>query len=760
MSVRQAPETWAGVQAWLDSRRGRSPLMLQTSNIALGEPLPSSHALSPVELLFRSIAIVRRHFVLCASVPAVFLVFAIIYLIVTPPEFTATSVMVIDPRKSATQTPGSQSQLADTPIDNLTVESQTEILKSENIALKVISDLKLLDDPEFNQSSAIAAVFGWLMSWVRTAPPPTEVEQTQAVVEQFGKRLSIKRLGVTFVFELGFTLADKEKAAQIANAVAEAYVDDQLQAKANSTSRAGTWLQDRLKELGKQASEAERAVVDFRIKNNIIDTGGRLMSEQQLAELNSQLALASANASEASAKFARIQDIMQSDLPDANVTDALHNEVIIKLRNQYTDLQKRQADLTNRLGPSHQAVINVSADMRELSRSIKQELQRIAAGYRSDYEIAKSRVDSIQKSLSELVSKSNTTNQAQIELKALDSAAQSYRTLYDTFLQRYMESVQQQSFPLTEARVITKATPPLKKSKPKTLLTLLAALVGGGAVGFGMAWVREVLDRTLRTTEEVRTALGVPCISTVPMLEPGGRLSPLFTGISHLGEVVARPMSRFAESMRAIKVAIDFFPAAKKPQVIGFVSALPGEGKSTISANFAALVACSGARAILVDGDLRTSTLTGRLTPGARKGLVDLLSGRQAEGSLVRLDHLHCDFIPAVQGNAVAHSNELISSGAMHALLEKLKTRYDYVIVDLPPLVPVTDARAAADLFDCFVMVVEWGATSAEVVQNGFHASPRITTKTVGAVLNKVHPTAGAYYENTGYSDTAYSYHR
>jgi succinoglycan biosynthesis transport protein ExoP len=731
--------------------------MLQTSNISLGEPLQSPHLLSPVEILFRAIAIVRRHLKLCASVPAVFLILAMLYLVVTPPQFTATTVMAIDPRKSATATPGSSSQTQDIPVDNLTVESQTEMLQSENISLKVIKDLKLLDDPEFNEPSMIGSAVGWLMSWFRDVPPPTDSERERAIVEQFSKRLSVKRVGVTFMFEIGFTLPDKVMAAQIANAVANAYVEDQLQAKYEVAARAGTWLQDRLKELSKETSEAERAVVDFRIKNNIVDTGGRLMSEQQLAELNSQLALASASASEASAKLSRIQDIMQSDLPDANVTDALHNEVIVKLRNQYTDLQKREAYLIEKVGPTHQAVAQVRGDMRELTRSIKQELQRIAAGYRSDYEIGKSRVESIQKSLTELVAKANTANQAQTQLKALDSTAQSYRTLYDTFLQRYMESVQQKSFPLTEARVITKATPPLKKSKPKTLITLLVALVGGGVVGFGAAWIREIFDRTLRTTEEVRATLGVPCISTVPLLEAVGRPKPTFAGISHLGEVVARPMSRFAESMRAIKVAIDFFPAARKPQVIGFISALPGEGKSTLSANFAAVVAGSGASAILVDGDLRSSMLSGRLTPGARKGLVDLLSGRQADGSLVRLDHLRCDFIPSVHGNPAAHSNQLIASGAMHALLEKLKTRYDYVIVDLPPLVPVTDAHAAADLFDCFVMVVEWGATSADVVQNGFHASPRITAKTVGAVLNKVHPVAGTYYDNMRYATVTYS---
>src|SRR5215217_6270687 len=161
--------------------------MLQSANVRLAEPLQSSQALSPVELMFRAYSIARRHFALCVSVPAICLILAIIYLIVTPPEFTATSVMLIDTRKSSTATPSSNQQ-QDTPIDNLSVESQTEILKSENIALAVIRDLKLLDDPEFNEPSTIGAVVGWLLSWVRTAPPTTELERTRAVVEQFEKR--------------------------------------------------------------------------------------------------------------------------------------------------------------------------------------------------------------------------------------------------------------------------------------------------------------------------------------------------------------------------------------------------------------------------------------------------------------------------------------------------------------------------------------------------------------------------------------------
>jgi succinoglycan biosynthesis transport protein ExoP len=717
---------------------------------------PRSELLSPAELLFRAVAIVRRHLRICIGVPAAFIVLALIYLLTTSPQFTAISVMVIDMRRSASlQQPGA-SNVVETPIDNPAVESQAEILKSENIALKVIRDLKLIDDPDFMGSSIIGSLIGAVRGLFSRSEPTSEFELMRAAVEQFEKRLTIKRIGVTFVFEIGFTDPSRERAAKIANAVAESYVDDQLEAKYSSAKRAGTWLQDRLKEIGKQAADAERAVVDYKSRNSIVDTGGRLMNEQQLSELNSQLSVARANASEAAAKLARVQDVMRQDVPDANVTDALHNEVIIKLRGQYTDLAKRAADLTNRIGPEHQAVVNVRNDMREVRKSILEELGRIAAGYQSDYQISKARLDSIEASLSKVVSQSETTNKAQVELKELDSAAQSYRTLYDSFLQRYMESVQQQSFPLTEARVVTKATPPLKKSQPKSLITLLGALVGGSVVGFGVAWFRELSDRTLRTANDIEMQLGVACISSVPLLknvnQQPGAAQPL-------ADVVARPSSRFAESIRAIKLAVDFFPGTRKTQVIGVISSLPGEGKSTIAANLAALVADSGARAVLVDGDLRNQTLTKQLAPNVNIGLLEVLVGQPTSRATFQLRDQRCHFIPSVLQKTNPSSSEFISSPKMKALLEHLKAQYDYVIVDLPPLVPVTDARAAADLIDCFIMVVEWGRTSADLVQSSLQMSSRIQAKIVGVALNKVDGATAHHYYSHEFLDSKNAYY-
>ena len=288
-------------------------------------------------------------------------------------------------------------------------------------------------------------------------------------------------------------------------------------------------------------------------------------------------------------------------------------------------------------GANHLAVVNVRNQMQELRHSIFDELQRIAETYKSDYEIAKAREDSVQKSLNEIVSKSQTTHEAQITLHNLDSSAQTARALYDNFLQRYMESIQQQSFPVTEARLITRATQPLYKSSPRTPLIMGGALVAGMMIGIAIGVLREISDRALRTKAQIEEQLQVDCIAVVPLAKD--EVSPVVPRVEDQAEpwvvtrekgllwkVVDSPFSAFAESIRAIKIAVDKSKETKGGKVIGITSSLPNEGKSTIAAALAEITAQSGARTVLVDCDLRNPSLSRKLAPQAELGLYDLVA--------------------------------------------------------------------------------------------------------------------------------------
>jgi polysaccharide biosynthesis transport protein len=412
----------------------------------------------------------RRQYLVVIFCALLAILLGLIYLQHTPPRYTAHAAMIIDTRKG--QVFQNQSILADAPIDLAGIESQVQIVKSENVAASVIKGLHLTEVPEF--VGGAPGSIDRLLAYLRSSPPPprSEFELMRQAIDTFERSLDAVRVGMSYVLDISYTANDPDRAAQIANAVADAYIVDQLDAKFHANRRASNWLQDRVGGLRDQAATAEKAVVTFKRENNIVAAGGKLMNEQQVSDLNTQLVLARARTSETEARLNRIQSITRADASgatfDASVSDALSNPIITKYRQQYLDLVNREADWSTRYGRNHLAVVNLRNQIREIRDSTFAELRRLAETYKSDYEIAKQRQESLEKDLAQAVSQSQESNKAQSPLRELESSAQSLRTLHDNFLQRYTESIQQESFPITEARIISRATRPLSKSGPKT----------------------------------------------------------------------------------------------------------------------------------------------------------------------------------------------------------------------------------------------------------------------------------------------------
>jgi capsular exopolysaccharide synthesis family protein len=464
----------------------------------------------------------RRQYPVIAIATAIMIALGLVHIFTTPPTYSATADLMID--SSPIRLFQQQSMFPQMQVDTGTVESQVEILKSDNIALAVIKKLHLAGDPEFvgGGGGLIGTVMSAIKSLFSTPGPMSEATANHVAIDALHGRLQVERLGLTYIITIAFTSLDPNRAAVIANSLADAYIDDQLESKYQAARRAGTWLQERLGELRAQATTAERAVVAFKNKNNMVDAGGRTINEQQLAELNSQLVLAQSQTSDARAKVDRVQAILTSNSPDATVdatvADTLKDDVINKLRDQYLELARRAADWSAKYGADHLAVVNVRNQMGEIQGSIRAELQRIAETYKSDLEEATQREESVKKQLNQAVAQSQVTNEAQVSLRELQTNAESYQSLYNNFLQRYMESVQQQSFPITEARVISAASAPLGPSGPRTFRVLALATVAGLMFGaMAGAW-REFADRVFRTRNQIEELLQVECIALVPLM--------------------------------------------------------------------------------------------------------------------------------------------------------------------------------------------------------------------------------------------------
>jgi succinoglycan biosynthesis transport protein ExoP len=298
-------------------------------------------------------------------------------------------------------------------------------------------------------------------------------------------------------------------------------------------------------------------------------------------------------------------------------------------------------------------------------------------------------------------------------------------------------------------------------------------------LSFGFAMFREFSDKVFRTSRQVEELLGTNCLAVLPVLkssapaqkldirerqEPAGPRTILRKD-KLLWYVVDSPFSRFTEAVRSLKVAVDLNGTLKENKIIGVTSSLPNEGKSTVAANFAQLIAHAGARVLLIDLDLRNPSLSRSLAPEAR-GMVDVISGKAALGDLLWLDRsTNLSFLPSGATPKLLHTNEIVASTAVKKLFENLRQAYDYIVVDLPPLAPVVDVRATTAIIDSYIYVVEWGRTKIDVVEHNLAGAAGVYDRLLGVVLNKADTTVlgryegyhGNYYYNRYYARYGYT---
>src|SRR3984893_14265322 len=471
--------------------------MLQATSLLTTET-ETGQANSPREAINWVIGILRRQFLVIALIGAVGTSLGALYVLIAPPTYTAEATIVIDPRRVQLFP---KATFSEGQIDGPVLESEIELVKSEPVALAAINALGLAKDPEFLMSRGVlGAVLGFashLFSVGKPTKPLSESQATRGALGVLSKNLTVKRVGFSYNLSIQYRSENSKRAVQIANAIAEAYIAEQLEVKYDWTRRATQWLEGRIEELNQNQKLAEHAVVDFKKDNGMITADGKLVNEQEIADLNSQLATAYKQTSEAKARLDRIDAVIRDDSLNTTtgptVADTLNNPIITQLRARYLETVNREASWSRKYGANHLAVVNLRDQIRELRGSFLEELKRLRESYLSTYAIAKQEEQDLEKRLADAVSRSQPINQAQAPLRALESNAQNYRTMFENFRQRYAESLQQQSFPISDARIITRASLPLNKSGPKLLIVVIAA-VGGFGFGVAVGLLREQLN--------------------------------------------------------------------------------------------------------------------------------------------------------------------------------------------------------------------------------------------------------------------------
>jgi len=753
------------------------------------EPLQSA---ASGALFATYLRIARRQYrvFLCCLLLAV--VIGGLFLLTAQPIFTAGATMMIDARKGGIQ---QKSVLGDTPTDAAAIDSQIGVLTLERdkVGLRVVQKLQLANDKTLVEPSDQSgnALIDLISKPLQNRigglkeKPESEAELTQQAASAVASGLEVKRVGFTYLVTINFSARNSSLVVKVANAAADAYVVAEMDAKYQAIRQASDWLEERYQTLREQASAADRAVIDFKNKNNIVTVGGKLIGDQQIGDINTRVVNARARTDEAQARYSQIEDVLRSQevggTVDATVSDTLNNPIITKLRAQYLDLVNREADWSARFGRDHLAVVNLRNQARDLERSIHEELKRISETYKSDLEVAKKDQQKTERQLADAVSQ--IPNDAQITLRGLESSAQSYRTFYDNFFLNYTESVQQQSSPIPDTQVVSYASGAYK-SYPSTPRVVVMTILGGLVLGIGLVLLREMMDRAFRTSEQVEAALQTECIALIPMVnnirqidsasaqklteDPrpekqlianSGNQITICPGSGSLQFLIDAPFSRFAECIRAIKLAADLRGDRNSAKVIGFTSSLPGEGKSTIATALAGLAGAVGERTILLDCDLRNPALSRLLTPNAAAGIIEVISGgRSLNETIWKEPTTDMAFLPAVNVSYVPNTDQILAGDAMKRLFDLLRTSYEYIIVDLSPLAPVVDVRATTGLIDFYVLLIEWGHTKIEVVQQALKEAREVHDNVLGVVLNKVDMKVISQYE--GYRGEYYNNHK
>lgn len=727
------------------------------------------------------VRILRRRWRILAAAPAVLLALSLAYVVVATTRYTATSTVLVDPRRAnVVDSTNNQQVLTNFGTDDATIESQTLLIQSVAILQRVVEKLKLTADPEFiPQPSLLDPILYPIKLLFASSGPSSGASAEDAAIaksiEILQKRMKVTRQGTTFLVDINISSESPQKAAKIANAIADGYFEEQVRAKYDATKIAAGWLNSQIEGLKSRVLASEQAVEKFRADNNLSVAQGVTVNDQQITDLNNKLIAARVQTAEARAKSDQVKDLAKSGADPGSISAAISSDMITKLRTQYADIAKNVADLSSKYGPRHPLVTNVRAQLQDTQRLINEEIKRIVDSTQHDYDVAKSREASLQQSLDQLQGVSTTSGQAQVRLHELQREAEANRTLYESYLARYKETSAQESLEMPDSRVVTRASIPIRPSSPKTMLILGLALMLGLGGGCVIAFLADYLDRRVKTLEQAESISGVPALAAVPLIgarELAARAKRGHSELDHYDPRSARllppalqpPLMRyaleepgtfFAEAIRSVRLAVQRTLRLQPIKVVLVTSALDGEGKTTLAANLALSLATLGIKTLLIDGDLRNPALTRALCPHADAGLLEVATGQVSLERALLLDRsTGLSILPSPAIKDVDIITELMFSEQIVDTLDHLRQRYELIIIDSPPLVPLVDGRALAELSDRIVLALAWDQTPEEVVSHTINLLGPVYDRILGTVLTRVDLNRLRFYDY--YRSSAY----
>jgi succinoglycan biosynthesis transport protein ExoP len=445
-------------------------------NRADGAEYPRADARGVLVVLWRRKLTVLAALLFCCAAAG-------LYLALAPSKYAAATSILIDPRLG--QGIGADPAQPGFVPDTSTMDSQVKLLTSQTVLARAAKAANLAEDPEFNGSHPGF----WSVLFGRPLPAKPTVD-----LKALDDAITIRRPERTYIVEIEVLSTDPNKAATIANAIAKAYIGDQVDSRVDAAENDGKFVSEKLTTLQNQIAEAEDAVETYKTKNNIVTTEGLRSNEQQIADLTKELGVARARTSDARARLQQLQRATREGRVDAS-NEALKSPTIERLRSQQVDSEREVARLAQTLGSRHPALLEAQAQQAKVNRLILDELQRVSLGAAGDYQVALGNEQQLSTQIDQLKGQSNQLSRNLVPLRQLERNADSLRASYERF-SHLRGSLSQQEADSPPARVIAVARPPLTPSSPRRLAVLAVALAGGLFLGLGIALLRESLAET------------------------------------------------------------------------------------------------------------------------------------------------------------------------------------------------------------------------------------------------------------------------
>lgn len=630
-------------------------------------------------------------------------------------------------------------------------QTQYEILKSRQVAEKVVEKLKLHEHPTFdpeyvnNKSGAVSETLDSLKQSLLKALPFLPQKEAVTLTEEqqlsmrkryatsmFMKALEISPLVNTQVVKISYEHESPQFAATIANAVGDVYIENYLQAKLEMTAKATTWLNESLQGLRDKLNVSEKTLADFYENEQLVNIDGvvGLASEelQQLSELllEAQTSLKRVDAiyQQVNTGGATIEQL--SDLPEV-----LNHPSIQSVKRSETTALSRVSELSKVYGSKHPRMIAAEAELESIRTSLESQIRSLIAGVNTEYLTAKSKTEdligAVDKAKQEFRKLSNLDNQS----KSLQREVDINQQLYNSFFTRLKETSELGGFESANARILDAANPPPFPSKPKKGLIIAAAFIVSLGFGIFLALALEALNSGIRSVDDVEKKIGQRMLGIIPW-QPHRKMKNL--PLRHFFDTKHH---MFSESVRTLRTSLQLLNLDKPAKTILVTSSVPKEGKSTVSINLAFAMGQLG-KVLLIDTDLRRPTLANQFgLPGFQPGLANLVAGTHSiEECLVTDEYSEIDLICA--GTVPPNPQELLASEKFRDLIKQLEKDYDHIIVDSAPTQAVSDAIIVSKVCDSLVYVVKADATSYKIINNGLSRFLQIGHRVDGVVLNQV----------------------